>query len=102
MMSRNRSTSPWSWSAARADRLAQLGLVGAAGQGEHHAHGGDALQRLVVQLPCPVAALGLRGGGPLALALRAQSLRGAHRDSGSRGERRQKLLVGGAELRPAG
>ena len=83
------------------DRGAQLSVVIAARQGEHHAHGGDALQRLVVQLPCPVATLGFSGGGPLALALRAQRLCGRDGDGGGRRERRQELLIGGAELRPA-
>ena len=83
------------------DSCPQLGVVIATRQREHHAHGGDALQRLVVQLPCPATSLGFSGGGPLALAVRAQCLCGADGDSGSRREGRQKLLVGGAELRPA-
>ncbi len=73
--------------------LMQVGLSPAQCRGEQHSQTGQALQRLVVQLPRPAPALGLGGGERAAQPVGLDALGERHSGRRARGERAQHLLV---------
>ena len=94
MIPRTFAISVSSWATAVFERRPPgVGIRGPAGGGQRQAQGAEALQRLVVQLPSPAAALvlgsGLAGHQPLG----ADRACGDHRARRARGERRQQPLV---------
>jgi hypothetical protein len=82
-------------------RLGPLEIVAAPRGGEQHAQAPEALQGLVVKLPCPASALGVRGGLGAAQPIALHALRERHGGRGACRECAQYLLSSSLNTLPS-